>query len=157
MAKPEKTAEGDKILRKCIECGKEIKTDSESVYCEKCDEALDKKFEQIEDNIMIYKELMDSEIAILNKFEKEDITDLYLRVFEVFKEDGEFTEEEARVLALMRNTFHLTEKDVGKDKIIEFNEKIQIKKTDKSKCPDCGKDVKEDFNLCPYCGYKLKI
>jgi hypothetical protein len=157
MARQQKAADTNIILRKCIECGKEIKADSESIYCEKCDELLDKKFEQIEDNIMIYKELMDSEIIILNKFEKEDIVDLYSRAFEVFKEDGEFTEEEARVLAILRNTFNLTEKDVGKDKIIEFNEKIQIKKTDKSKCPDCSKDIKEDFNLCPYCGYKLKI
>ena len=32
--------------------------------CKQCDEKLDKQFDNIEDNILIYKELLDSEIKI---------------------------------------------------------------------------------------------
>ena len=38
-------------------------------------------------NLIVYKELSDSEIAILNKFDKEDIIELYLKLFESYRED----------------------------------------------------------------------
>ena len=141
----------------CIECGKEIKTETESDYCEKCDEMLDRQFETIEDNIMIYKELMDNEIKVLNKFEKEDIIDLYKRVYDNFRQEGDLTEEQARILSFMHKTFDLKENEIGRDRIVEYREGSHAKKVEKDKCPDCGKDIKEDFNLCPYCGYRLKI
>jgi DNA phosphorothioation-dependent restriction protein DptG len=144
------------MAKTCIECGKEIKEETDSPYCERCDEMLDRQFETIEDNIIVYKELMDSEIKILNKFEKEDITDLYKRAYDSFKEEGEFTEEQAKILSFIKKTFNLNENEIGKDKIVEYREGSHIKKIEKDKCPDCGKDIKEDFNLCPYCGFRLK-
>lgn len=145
------------MAKTCLECGKEIKVETDSVYCTKCDEKLDKRFEAIEDNIIVYRELMESEITILNKFEKEDIVDLYLRVHEKFKEAGDFTEDQARVLSHIINAFSLTEQDLGKDKIVVFKEGAHPKAIVKDMCPDCGKNIKEDFNLCPYCGYNLKL
>jgi len=145
------------MAKQCIECGKEIKEETDSSYCAKCDEMLDKKFEAIEDNIIVYKELMENEVAILNKFEKEDIVEMYGRVYDKFREEGEFTEDQARVMNQIISTFGLSASDVGEDKIIEYKEGTHAKKIDKDKCPDCGKDIKEDFNLCPYCGYKLKL
>ena len=145
------------MAKQCMECGKEIKVETDSPYCAKCDEMLDKRFEAIEDNIVVYKELMENEIAVLNKFEKEDIVDLYLRIHEKFKEAGDFTEDQARALSQLRTTFNLTEQDLGKDNIVEYKEGSHPKVIDKDKCPDCGKDIKEDFNLCPYCGCRLKL
>ena len=145
------------MAKQCVECGKEIKEETDSPYCAKCDEMLDKKFESIEDNIMIYKELIGNEITILNKFEKEDIVELYVRVHDKFKEEGAFTEEQAKVLNQMISSFGLTSSDVGKERIVEYKEGTHVKKIDKDKCPDCGKNIKEDFNLCPYCGYRLKL
>jgi endogenous inhibitor of DNA gyrase (YacG/DUF329 family) len=147
----------EKMAKQCMECGKEINVETDSPYCSKCDEMLDKRFEAIEDNIVVYKELMENEIAVLNKFEKEDIVDMYIRIYEKFKESEDLTEDQVRVLAQLRNSFSLTEQDLGKDKIVEFKEGSHPKIIDKDKCPECGKDVKEDFNLCPYCGYKLKL
>jgi hypothetical protein len=144
------------MAKVCIECGKEIKLETESPYCDKCDDMLDKRFEEIEGNIIVFKELMDKEIEILNKFEKEDIVELYLRVFEDFKLDGDFTEDQSRILNTIQKTFNLSENDIGKDKVVIFKES-PVKKIDKTKCPDCSKDVKEDFNLCPYCGCRLKL
>jgi endogenous inhibitor of DNA gyrase (YacG/DUF329 family) len=145
------------MAKQCIECGKEIKEETDSSYCAKCDEILDKKFEAIEDNILVYKELMENEVTVLNKFEKEDIVELYGRVYDKFREEGEFTEDQARVMNQIISTFALSASDVGKDKIIEYKEGTHTKKIEKDKCPDCGKDIKEDFNLCPYCGYRLKL
>jgi len=147
----------EKMAKQCVECGKEIKVETDSPYCPKCDEMLDKRFEAIEDNIVVYKELMDSEVTVLNKFEKEDIVDMYIRVYDKFKAEDEFTEDQAKVLAQIISTFTLTEQDLGKDKIVEYKEGSHPKAIEKDKCPECGKDVKEDFNLCPYCGYKLKL
>ncbi len=145
------------MAKKCVECGKEIKEETDSPYCTKCDEMLDKKFETIEDNIIVYKELMENEVAVLNKFEKEDIVELYLRVYDKFREEGEFTEDQARVMNQIFKDFNLTADDIGMDKIVEYKEGTHVRKIEKDKCPDCGKDIKEDFNLCPYCGYKLKL
>jgi endogenous inhibitor of DNA gyrase (YacG/DUF329 family) len=144
------------MAKVCIECGKEIKQETDSPYCDKCDDMLDKRFEEIEGNIIVFKELMDKEIEILNKFEKEDIVELYLRVYEDFKEDGDFNEDEARILNTIQTTFSLSENDIGKDKVVIFKESM-VKKIDKTKCPECAKDIKEDFNLCPYCGCRLKL
>jgi len=142
------------MTKKCIECGKEIKEDTDSDYCKECDEKLDSQFESIEDNILVYKELLPNEIDILNKFEKEDIIDLYIRACESFKEDGGFTEEEAKVLSTIKKTFNLKESEIGKDRIVKY---VEVKKVKKDACPDCGKKVKEEFVYCPYCGIRLKI
>ena len=79
------------MAKVCEECGKEIKEETDSPYCAKCDEKLDRQFETVEDNIIIYKELLPGEIDVLNKFEKEDIIDLYMRVYSKFQEEGDFT------------------------------------------------------------------
>ncbi|GAG96725.1 unnamed protein product, partial [marine sediment metagenome] len=68
-------------VEKCEECGKILKDKSYAPYCEQCDEKLDKQFDTIEDNIIIYKELLDSEIKTLEKFEDSDISDLFKRVY----------------------------------------------------------------------------
>ena len=56
-----------KEVERCIECGKILKDKSHEPYCRECDEKLDKQFDTIEDNIFIYRELLDSEIKILEK------------------------------------------------------------------------------------------
>ena len=56
-------------VQKCEECGKVLKDKPEEPYCKQCDEKLDKQFDSIEDNIVIFKELLDSEIEVLKKFE----------------------------------------------------------------------------------------
>jgi len=106
------------MVKNCEECGKEIKEETDSPYCAKCDEKLDRQFEMVEDNILIYKELMPNEIEILNKFEKEDVVELYIRVFDKFKAEGDFTPEQAGVLNTLKTTFAISESEAGKERII---------------------------------------
>ncbi len=142
------------MAKKCIECGKEIKEETDSDYCSKCDEMLDKKFESIEDNILVYKELLPNEIDTLNKFEKEDIVELYKKVYDSFKVEGDFTEEQVKVLNTIQKTFDLKESEIGKDRVVQY---VEVKKVSRDECPDCRKKIKEEFNFCPYCGTRLKL
>ena len=144
------------MAKVCEECGKEIKEETDSPYCAKCDEKLDRQFETVEDNIIIYKELLPGEIDVLNKFEKEDIIDLYMRVYSKFKEEGDFTPEQVYVLNLVQKTFNITENEVGKEKIVEFKEGVQPRNIVRDTCPDCSKNIKEEFNFCPYCGCRVR-
>ena len=116
---------------------------------------MDKQFDNIEDNILIYKELLDSEIKVLEKFEDTDIKDLFKRVYEkLSREEGGLKEESIVVLNKLKSSFNLKETEIG---IKELREIREIKKAKpKDQCPECDKKIKEDFNLCPYCGYRLK-
>jgi Zn finger protein HypA/HybF involved in hydrogenase expression len=143
------------MVKQCVECGKEIKEETDSDYCSKCDEMLDKQFESIEDNIIVYKELLPNEIDVLNKFEKEDIVELYIRVFDNFKEEGDLTVEQAKILNTIKGTFDLKEGEIGKDRVVNYTE--VKKKVVRDECPDCRKKIKEEFSFCPYCGTKLKL
>ncbi len=143
------------MVKVCAECGKEIKEETDSIYCSRCDELLDKKFEEIEDNILIYKELMPNEIEVLNKFEKEDIVDMYIRIFDNFKLEGNFTKEKAYILNLLIKTFNISENEIGKDRIVDYKEDSFPKTAKKDTCINCGKKINEDFNFCPYCGVRL--
>lgn len=142
-------------VERCEECGKVLKDKSHEPYCEQCDEKLDKQFDDIEDNILIYKELLDSEIKVLEKFEDTDIKDLFKRVYEkLSREEGGLKEESIVVLNKLKSSFNLKESELG---IKELPEIREIKKAKpKDQCPECDKKIKEDFNLCPYCGYRLK-
>lgn len=143
--------------RACLECGKEIKEETDSPYCNRCDEILDKKFEIIEDNILIYKEVIPDEIEVLKKFEKEDIIEMYIRVYESFTGEGDLTAEQVSILNQITREFNITENEVGKDKIVELKEGIPPAFTVKDTCTDCSKKIQDDFNFCPYCGYKIKL
>ena len=142
-------------VERCEECGKVLKDKSHEPYCKQCDEKLDKQFDDIEDNILIYKELLDSEIKVLEKFEDTDIKDLFKRVYEkLSREEGGLKEESIVVLNKLKSSFNLKETEIG---IKELREIREIKKAKpKDQCPECDKKIKEDFNLCPYCGYRLK-
>jgi len=142
-------------VERCEECGKVLKDKSHEPYCKQCDEKLDKQFDDIEDNILIYKELLDSEIKVLEKFEDTDIKDLFKRVYEkLSREEGGLKEESIVVLNKLKRSFNLKESELG---IKELSEIREIKKAKpKDQCPECDKKIKEDFNLCPYCGYRLK-
>ena len=104
---------------------------------------------------MIYRELLDSEIKVLEKFEDTDIKDLFKRVYEkLSREEGGLKEESIVVLNKLKSSFSLKESELG---IKELSEIREIKKAKpKDQCPECDKKIKEDFNLCPYCGYRLK-
>jgi Zn finger protein HypA/HybF involved in hydrogenase expression len=141
----------------CQECGKELPDSSESFYCKECDKLLDKKFDEIEVNVAIYKELRDEEIETLNKFEKEDIIDFYSNMYKKFREDGELKKDEVRILNKIKSIFNLTDKDIKIKKSTAPEKKhSNIKKDNGLKCSKCGKQVKKEFKLCPYCGAKLK-
>ena len=90
------------MKKKCAECGKLIPDSTESPYCENCDEMLDKKFDTIEDNIFIFKELRDNEIETLKKFDKGDIVEIYLEVYSNFTKDGKLSENEVTVLKILQ-------------------------------------------------------
>lgn len=144
-----------KEVERCIECGKILKDKSHEPYCRECDEKLDKQFDTIEDNIFIYRELLDSEIKILEKFDDEDIKDLFKRAYKkLSKEEGGLKEESVIVLSKLKNTFGLDEIKMGLNRLPDIKEVKKNKPRDI--CPECGKKIKEDFNLCPYCGYRLK-
>lgn len=144
------------MAKKCAECGVDLPGNSESNYCSRCDELLDKKFDAIEMNLIVYKELSDSEIAILNKFDKEDIIELYLKLFESYREDGDFDQYEASILNKIQNVFNLTEKEIGSDKVVKFDESKIVKKHKPLECIKCNKPIlKDDFVFCPYCGIRL--
>jgi len=142
-------------IERCEECGKVLKDKSQEPYCKECDEKLDKQFDSIEDNIMIFKELLDSEIKVLEKFEDSDIKDLFKRVYQKFSsEEGGLKHESLAVLIKLKNSFNLKESELGIGKFLDEKEINKLKPKDE--CPECSKKIKEDFNLCPYCGYKLK-
>jgi len=143
------------MAKECVECGKKLPDSSESMYCSKCDELLDRKFDEIQSNIIVFKELRDDEIEILNKFDKEDIIELYLEVYESLREDGKFNEDEGRILNKIQKEFNLTEEDIGKDKIVNIKDCRKIKKENKLVCYKCEKPLKEEFSFCPYCGKKI--
>lgn len=146
----------NKMLEKCVECGKDIPASSDSQYCAKCDAVLDKKFASIEANLIVFKEINDAEIATLNKFAKEDIIELYLKLYASFKEDGIFDQYEAAILNKLQKVFEISEKEIGSDKVVKFDESLIAKKQKKLECIKCGKPVlKEDFMFCPYCGFSL--
>ncbi|MEA2015863.1 MAG: zinc ribbon domain-containing protein [Actinomycetota bacterium] len=147
--------EEEKDVQRCIECGKIIKDKKYEPYCKDCDEKLDKQFDNIEDNIVIFRDLRDSEIETLKKFDDEDIKDLFKKVYNKFSgEKGGFKKESIAALNKLKDSFRINELDLGLKKIPGIKE---IKKGKyKDKCPGCGKKIQEDFNLCPYCGYKLK-
>lgn len=142
-------------VERCEECGKVLKDKSNEPYCKQCDEKLDKKFDDIEDNILIYRELLDSEIKVLEKFEDTDIKGLFKRVYEkLSREEGGLKKESIVILNKLKRSFNLKESELGIKKLPEIRE---IKKAKpKDQCPECDKKIKEDFNLCPYCGYRLK-
>ncbi|MHB8281075.1 MAG: hypothetical protein ACYDIA_26080 [Candidatus Humimicrobiaceae bacterium] len=145
------------MTEKCADCGKDLPVNSESSYCPKCDALLDKKFDLIEANLIVFKELSDAEIATLNKFDKADIVDLYLGLFDSYKEDGDFNEYESAILNKIKKVFNLTEKEIGSDKVVKFDESKIVKKLKRLECIKCNKPVlKEDFVFCPYCGIRLE-
>jgi endogenous inhibitor of DNA gyrase (YacG/DUF329 family) len=147
----------NKMTEKCEECGKDIPQDSDSQYCTKCDALLDKKFSAIEANLIVFKEISEAEIVTLNKFNKEDIIELYLKLHASFKEDGIFDQYEAAILNKLQKVFEITEKEIGSDKVVKFDQSQIIKKQKKLECIKCGKPVlKEDFIFCPYCGFRLE-
>jgi len=142
-------------MERCLECGKVLKDKTYEPYCKECDEKLDKQFDNIEDNILIYKELLDSEIEVLKKFDDEDIKDLFKRAYKkLSEEEGGLKKESIIVLNKLKNSFGLDENDLGLDKLPDIKEIRKNKPKDT--CPECSKKIKNDFNLCPYCGYKLK-
>jgi len=136
------------MAEKCKLCGKDLPQDADSPYCEECDEMLDKRFDKIEEDIVVYKDLTEEEIDTLKKFDTEDILDLYASTYTRFAQEGQITEKEETLLKKIKNIFNLSDK--------EIEEKIEIyKKMGKEICPDCHKPISVDFNLCPYCGLKL--
>jgi len=144
------------MTEKCQECGKELKDASHAPYCKECDEKLDKQFDLIEDNIIIYKELRDNEVEILNKFEKEDIVDLFKRVYKKFKEEGGLKEDSIIILNKIKDTFKLKDSELGTGELPQIKESKKDRLLKSNQCPGCEKKIQKDFNLCPYCGYKLK-
>lgn len=139
---------------KCEECGKILKDKSHVPFCQKCDEKLDNQFDTIEDNILIYKELLDTEIEILKRFEEEDVRDLFKRVYnKLTQEEGGLKQESILVLNKLKKSFNLSETGLGLSKLPEAKSVKSLKPKDQ--CPQCAKKIKEDFNLCPYCGYKI--
>jgi uncharacterized protein with PIN domain len=143
-------------IERCIECGKIIKDKSHSPYCKECDEKLDRQFDAIEDNIFVYKELLDSEIETLNKFEKEDIEDLFKRVYDKYKSDGKLDNDSIRVLNKLKESFKLEESKMGLSPMPVVKETREERLLKNNQCPGCERKIQKDFNLCPYCGYKLK-
>lgn len=141
---------------KCVECGKVLKDESHAPYCKACDEKLDKQFDTIEDNIIIFRELLDSEIETLGKFEVEDIEDLFRRVYKKFKDDRKLDNQSLIILNKLKDAFKLDEKKLGISSIPEVRETREDKLIRNNQCPGCEKEIQKDFNLCPYCGYKLK-
>lgn len=142
-------------VRKCQECGRVLKDNTDEPYCKQCDEKLDKQFDNIEDNIFIFKELLDSEIKTLEKFDDEDIKDLFKRAYaKLSAEEGGFKKESIVVLNKLKDSFGLKETEMGLEKLPDIKD---LKKNfPKDECPECNKKIKEDFNLCPYCGCILK-
>ena len=142
-------------LEKCVECGKVLKDDSHAPYCKACDDKLDKQFDTIEDNVLIFKELLDSEIETLKKFETEDIEEFFKRVYKKFKADRNLNNESLIVLNKLKDSFGLVESKMGLPQIAVAKETKEDKLLKDNKCPGCEKEIQKDFNLCPYCGYKI--
>ena len=144
------------MTEKCMECGTELPENSESAYCTRCDALLDKKFEKIEMNLMVYKEISNDEINVLKKFDKEDLINLYLKLHDSYIEDGDFDVYEADILNKLQTVFNLTEEDIGADKVAHFDESGAAEKRKPLSCIKCGKPVlQDDFAFCPYCGFRL--
>lgn len=149
-------AKNKEDTKQCVECGRRIPASQESDYCKKCDDALDKRFNEIESNIVVFKELMDHEIEVLNKFDQEDIIELYKDVYDKLSEDGPIDEREALVLKKIQTSFDLQEKDIGKDRVVDVQSAVKIEKKRPERCLSCDGKLKEEYNYCPYCGIKIE-
>ncbi|MDZ7838134.1 MAG: zinc-ribbon domain-containing protein [Actinomycetota bacterium] len=136
------------MVDKCKQCGKELAPDADSPYCDQCDDMLDKRFDKIEDDIIVYKDLTPEEIDILKKFDKENILESYAKTYTQFANEGQITEKEEILLNEIKNNSGLNQKEIMTK--LEF-----FKKLGKELCPDCHMPIKDDYNLCPYCGYTL--
>ena len=134
-------------LEKCVECGKVIKDESHAPYCKACDEKLDKQFDTIEDNVLIFKELLDSEIETLKKFEAEDIVEFFKRIYKKFKDAGNLNNESLIVLNKLKDSFNLVESKMGIPQIPEVRETKEDKLLKNNQCPGCEKGIQKDFNL----------
>ena len=146
------------MINKCAECGKNLPENSEEEYCTRCDEMLDKKFDDIESNLIVYKELADYEIEILNKFAKEDIVDLYIRLFDSYREDGDLDEYECALLNRVQDLFNLTEEEIGAERVAKMDASKTVKNNKNTECIKCGKPVLQaDFLYCPYCGHHFGV
>ncbi len=144
------------MTEKCLECGAELPASSESAYCARCDAMLDKKFEKIEMNLIVYKEISNDEIDVLKKFDKEDLINLYLKLYDSYIEDGDFDVYEAGILNKLQAVLGLTEAEIGSDKVAHFDESKATGNKKPLSCIKCGKPVlQEDFIFCPYCGFRL--
>jgi len=142
--------------KNCAECGRKIPISEESDYCKKCDDALDKRFNEIESNIFVFKELMDHEIEVLKKFDDEDIVDLYKNVYDKFAEEGPIDENEAKVLKKVQVSFGLSESAIGKDRLVDLENVVKVERKRPEKCLKCDQKLEDDFNYCPYCGIKIE-
>jgi len=134
---------------RCKLCKKDLPEHADSPYCEQCDEMLDRKFDKIEDDVLVYKDLTAEEIDTLRKFDTEDILELYASTYLSFSEAGQITGKEQALLDKMQKVFNLKDQDIQK--------KIEVlEKMGEEICPACQKPIQKDFNLCPYCGQKIK-
>jgi curved DNA-binding protein CbpA len=91
----------------CVECGKEIEVDSEESYCQKCSDYLDEKFSFIQIEILKNKRISEEQIKFLDKFEKEEIIDLYLELRDSFIIGDGIKKNELTVLLKLQKTFNL--------------------------------------------------
>ena len=61
-------------------------------------------------------------------------------------------EDSSKIQMLMR-----TRKIVGKSKRQEYQEELKPGEIELLECPECGQELSPGFELCPKCGFELKL
>jgi len=61
-----------------------------------------------------------------------------------------------KVLNKIKGAFNLTDKDIKIEESVTAKKSNESKKDSELKCPKCGKQIKAEFKICPYCAARLK-
>jgi hypothetical protein len=126
----------------CKECGKKLNSDSVGSYCANCDELMDRKFNDIQIKILETRDISEEEIRFLNRFDEEEIIELYYEIKKFFIDNKGIGEKEALLLLKLQKAFSID--DAG------------IKNSNQIYCPECGKVILREAVVCPFCGIQLK-
>ena len=96
----------------CKECGKQLLSQTESNYCEDCDDALDEKFYKTQEEIIENRDINNEQIDFLKRFERDEIIDLYSEVYNTFALKIGLGKKEQNLLLKFKLSFNISDSEI---------------------------------------------